>query len=730
MALKEKLDGLLNTKKLEKFVNEWKEGKGKKIRDSYLFIAGLAHNELHKKIEEWMKNESNMGENFHETFDKELLNPVKIEIKIEIDGETYENAWKSVLKGEISKADLDEKQKRGAEMKVSGNPAWSLSMAVFKPAESRSEDVEISEKSPNEVKDEGGEPLRKLPNKVKDEIAKEVLKILVENAEKKSENYGEISKAIKDKIREILQENIDLLKASGMESVVEEIGKSGHSRFGPSVISSILHAIDPSFYIHIDNTLSQAFKISDENFPDIHKRANELMEKYGLQNLCDVYWLFKAIEDEVIDITDGNDYPTLNGYFESKGFHFTDEQIFAFYNALKTKGFLILAGLSGTGKTKIAQLFADLLGKEKEDDNNKFLCFLSVRPDWRDSTSLLGYYNPITEKYQSTPLLKFILQASNDLQNPYFLILDEMNLAHVEYYFADFLSVLESGRGHDGFTNEEIQLHSKGETVKDEEGNDIPEKIKLPPNLFIIGTVNIDETTYMFSPKVLDRAFTIEFRDVDLASYIEKLTKEEETKGEEEKQNGNEGEKGEGKSLKEKILDDIRNGGKFYAFDKKDIKNALKELEDFKNELEKLNDALLPYDLGFGYRVVDEIALFIDLAKQSKDFLPHFGAENEMIQKAKDLAVLMKVLPKFHGPKAKLEKPLVEVLKWSSNKTIDKSKQIEDVLKELFNDKWNNLRSVLMEWNSQTQTFKYPLTAKKVTEMLARLYEIGFTSFM
>jgi len=737
MALEEKLDGLLNTKKLEKFVNEWKEGKGKKIRDSYLYIAKLAHNELHKKIEEWMKNESNMGENFHETFDEELLSPVKIEIN----GKTYENAWKSVLKGEIPEADLadlEEKLKSGAA-NIGGNPAWSLSMAVFKPAESRSEDVEISEKSPNEVKDEGGEPLRKLPNEVKDEIAKEVLKILVGYAGKKSENYGEISGEIKDKIR-------DLLKASGMESVVEEIEKSGYSRFGPSVISSILHAIDPSFYIHIDNTLSQAFKIPDEKFPDIHKRADELMKKYGLQNLCDVYWFFRAIDEGIIKPNNHNngseEINTLKGYFESKGFHFTDEQIFAFYNALKTKGFLILAGLSGTGKTKIAQLFADLLGKEKEDDNNKFLCFLSVRPDWRDSTSLLGFYNLITEKYQSTPLLKFILRASNDLQNPYFLILDEMNLAHVEYYFADFLSVLESGRETDGFTKEEIHLHSMEGTVKDEEGNDIPEKIKLPPNLFIIGTVNIDETTYMFSPKVLDRAFTIEFRDVDLASYIEKLTKEEETKGEEEKLNGNEGGKGEGKSLKEKILDDIRNNGKFYVFTKDDIKKAIEKLGNFKEELKELNDALLPYDLGFGYRVVDEIALFVYLAKQSQDFLPGFGEE-----KAKDLAILMKVLPKFHGPRAKLEKPLVEVLKWCCNNNtkeqVKNLEEAEEIIKKIFvKEKGQEerqekklegaplLRNALMEWADYAGSFKYPLTAKKVTEMLARLYEIGFTSFM
>jgi hypothetical protein len=683
MALKDVLDEILNSEKLKKFVNEWKEGKAKDIRESYLIIAEKAHERLSKLINEWMEDESKMGENFHETFDQELLEPVMIK---EGAGKP-EKAWDFVKEFVEAKEnpleELKEKFDKGSLKIISGNPAWSDTMSVFKPA-----------KTPSE----SGELLRELPDEVKDKIAKQVIKILFEYSERKSENYGEIKQTIKNKIYDILKD-----PSLGLNEPDQRI-KEASEHFGPSIISSILHAIDPSFYIHIDKTLSQAFKISDENFPDILKQANELMQTYGLQNLCDVYWLFKAIED----IPPEENNPTLKDYFAREGFHFTDEQIFAFYNALKTKGFLILAGLSGTGKTKIAQLFAELLGKDK-------LCFLSVRPDWRDSTSLLGYYNPISEQYHSTKLLDFIQSAKKDLQNSYFLILDEMNLAHVEYYFADFLSVLESGRDTNGFTKEEIHLHSMSETVKDGAGNDIPEKIPLPPNLYIIGTVNIDETTYMFSPKVLDRAFTIEFRDVDLENYPSQSATEtcDEQKNE----------------LKGAILEDLRNKGNFYVFTKNHIMDVINKLGDFKNELENLNKALLPYDLGFGYRVVDEIALFIHLAKQSKDFLSDFGGENERVEKAKDLAVLMKVLPKFHGPRAKLEKPLVEVLKWCSNKTIDKTEP-EGVLKELFNDKWNNLRSVLMEWDNHIETFKYPLTSKKVTEMLARLREIGFTSFM
>jgi len=338
-------------------------------------------------------------------------------------------------------------------------------------------------------------------------------------------------------------------------------------------------------------------------------------------------------------------------YFEAKGFQFTEEQVTAFYAALKTKGFVILSGLSGTGKTKLAQLFAELLCPcekcQKGEGHN--VCdecthlFLSVRPDWRDSKALLGYYNPLTERYESTPLLEFLLRAAKDYDqnksnaHPYFVILDEMNLAHVEYYFADFLSVLESGRDEKGWTKESLRFERIG-------------NLPLPPNLYIIGTVNIDETTYMFSPKVLDRAFTLEFREVDFSDYLGEGVNEEEARKIAEEIRG-------------KILEDLRNGGKFCAVvaDKDEVKKALQDLGD-KKKLEKLNCTLQPYDLHFGYRVLDEIALFVQNAKNAPDDVVGKLSED----KALDYAVLMKVLPKFHGPRQKLETPLREVLKWAA----------------------------------------------------------------
>lgn len=137
-----------------------------------------------------------------------------------------------------------------------------------------------------------------------------------------------------------------------------------------------------------------------------------------------------------------------------------------------------------------------------KDENTNTIAnklIVPVGSDWTDNTKILGFYNPLKKTYESTKILDFILLARDNPEIPFFLILDEMNLSHVERYFSDFLSAMES--------HEKIILYSKDEDCD----SDIPESIDLPENLFVTGTVNIDETTYMFSPKVLDRANVIEF---------------------------------------------------------------------------------------------------------------------------------------------------------------------------------------------------------------------------
>jgi hypothetical protein len=157
----------------------------------------------------------------------------------------------------------------------------------------------------------------------------------------------------------------------------------------------------------------------------------------------------------------------------------------------------------------------------------------------------------------------------------------------------------------------------------------------------------------MFSPKVLDRAFTLEFREVNFGDYPPKGTDKSWTPEQTEE-------------LRQNILEDLRNGGKFCAVvaDKDEVKKALQDLGDKKTKLEKLNCTLQPYDLHFGYRVLDEIALFVQNATQAPDDVVGRLSEDEAL----DYAVLMKVLPKFHGPRQKLEKPLRELLRWAQNR--------------------------------------------------------------
>ncbi len=175
------------------------------------------------------------------------------------------------------------------------------------------------------------------------------------------------------------------------------------------------------------------------------------------------------------------------------------------------KRFVILAGLSGTGKTAIVlqytQAVCELAGLDPEDHR----VVVAVSPDWRDPSGLLGYFNALHQDptFHAEPALRLVQRAAGDPTRPYFLILDEMNLARVERYFAPFLSSMETGNP--------LEIHAHPEPV-----NDVEPRIPWPKNLYIAGTVNMDETTYAFSDKVLDRALTLEFWEVDLKAFFER----------------------------------------------------------------------------------------------------------------------------------------------------------------------------------------------------------------
>jgi hypothetical protein len=175
------------------------------------------------------------------------------------------------------------------------------------------------------------------------------------------------------------------------------------------------------------------------------------------------------------------------------------------------KRFAILSGLSGTGKTLLLSRLAEAVCAALSLDSRDHVALVPVSPDWHDPSGLLGYVNALhsSPSFQREPALDLLLRAAENPSRPYFLLLDEMNLARVERYFAPFLSAMESGG--------DLVLHSHGDAL---EG--IPERVPWPQNLCIAGTVNMDESTHAISDKVLDRAFTLEFWEVKLETFFAK----------------------------------------------------------------------------------------------------------------------------------------------------------------------------------------------------------------
>ena len=170
---------------------------------------------------------------------------------------------------------------------------------------------------------------------------------------------------------------------------------------------------------------------------------------------------------------------------------------------------MILSGLSGTGKTRLALQYArSVHGVTSNDTTDPLLFVCPVRPEWTDPTGLTGYQDVLSNRYVVPRFLEAVLVATAHSDAPVFVILDEMNLARVEHYFSDVLSCIETG--------EDLQLHSSGVPVEGTTGTSIPAALPLPSNLYITGTINVDETTNPVSDKVLDRAVVIDMSNVDL----------------------------------------------------------------------------------------------------------------------------------------------------------------------------------------------------------------------
>lgn len=417
------------------------------------------------------------------------------------------------------------------------------------------------------------------------------------------------------------------------------------------------------------------------------------------------------VEDEQSEaeiITDFNVSSTVDyiyDFISSQGYTYDKSLIKNLYTSLKTKPFVILQGISGTGKSKIAELFAKALGATTE---NKRFKLIPVKPDWSDSTDLLGFRN-IEGKFTCGEITDIAYRAMMNPDVPYFICLDEMNLARVEYYFSDILSIMETRR-----CNEEGEIITNVLLSETQIGRDAASistygDVYIPQNLYIIGTVNMDETTFPFSKKVLDRANTIEFNKVDLSYSFD--DEENSSTYDEENHQYRVYHNNLLKSEFLKIKDCREN---------KDI--ALKTIE----RLIAVNNILQKYDNHFGYRVRDEIVFYMIYALKY-DLMT--------FDEAFDFCMVQKILPKISGSSSETFEILASIFEYIndykiSNKEYMELSDLDKIVKDIFPTSWesaddnddgairNKLRKV-----------KYVNTSGKLIKMMRRFIQDGFTTF-
>lgn len=373
----------------------------------------------------------------------------------------------------------------------------------------------------------------------------------------------------------------------------------------------------------------------------------------------------------------------IKSYIQSEGFTYEGNLIENFYLSLKSKPFVILAGTSGTGKTRLAKLFAESIGATEENGQYKLV---PVRPDWSDSSDLFGHLD-LNDQFVPGAIIDFIKEASvpENISKPYFLCLDEMNLARVEYYMSDFLSIIET---RDFDSNKRIKTSALMSPEKYGTKGDAATKygnLCLPENLYIVGTVNMDETTFPFSKKVLDRANTIEFSLVDLMPKFEE-------------QNENiEPEVQDNDFLKSEYLK-IAECASEKDFITKWTKNLI-----------AINTVLENASLHVGYRVRDEIMFYMLNNKNAGDLMSP--------EEAFDHEIMQKILPRIQGSSQSIKDVLCELFKICAGDYSDIS------------DKNDSASQQMLYFIESSTSIKYINSAKKIQFMTRRFEEDGFTSY-
>lgn len=417
-----------------------------------------------------------------------------------------------------------------------------------------------------------------------------------------------------------------------------------------------------------------------DNFPREAEFVEDLQEMIRIYN--DYYNIIftgrnkVATETKMLDSGEGSMKDVIgkiDKIIRAKGYIFSYEELSNFYLSLKTKPFLILAGISGTGKSKLVKLFAEAVGATSSNGQYNVI---SVKPDWNDSTELFGYKN-INDRFVPGQLTRIIKKASEpkNINKPYFICLDEMNLARVEYYLSEYLSIIES-RYFDqnkGLLTDRIFPNGYLPRENPYAG------LRIPENLYIIGTVNMDDTTFAFSRKVLDRVNTIEFSDVrldlldfDTEDNIDKLS-----------------------------LDNSWFKTRFLSI--KDAINAeRKYVTRINDEIIEINNIMAIGNKHFGYRVRDEIVFYMLENKIN-------GLLEEHI--AFDYQIMQKILPTITGSERVIKEILIDLYNYCN----PSSQIVEEI-------------DYIKHGEEGLETALYINSANKILMML-RGYEDGFASF-
>lgn len=427
------------------------------------------------------------------------------------------------------------------------------------------------------------------------------------------------------------------------------------------------------------------------------KKANEL--KLFTNPVCYTEIVKDTVSphaDIVIDRKKGRD-AVIQDLSKAKT-NYSPSALSTFYlTAMRTKPFLLLAGISGTGKSRIVKQMAfescpdiPALRSDKTAPGNYEL--IEVKPNWHDSSELLGYESEIGgPHYVVTPFVRFLVKAMRYPDVPFFVCMDEMNLAPVEQYFAEFLSVLESRKLlADGiitseplikaevFTKYADQLHRDLDITDTETYKTVYDRLKndglrLPSNLIVVGTVNMDETTHQFSRKVIDRAMTIEMNIEDAETPFKNFF-----------EGGDALHYYDNPQPKDLFLPKVVQASEALSILSAEDASYLKE--NVPGLLHSLNSALNGTPFKIAYRVQNELILyFFSLREENSD-----EASEVLLAQAMDAILMTKVLPRIEGDEDLLDKPLKALAQFTEN---------------------------------------YPQASRKIAEMQERLPQAHFTCF-